>query len=456
VGAVSVGGVAAESGGGVEDCEESCVTLEIHPIANMLPRLGCAEFAILVEDIRNHGLREPIWLYQGRVLDGRHRLEACRLLGIEPETKAYDGIDPVGFVLSQNTVIGAVSPTKQSPLAGGLGSTTIVSASVPQPKPGQVARLNARLGAMLDHLRSPELIPASHPKSDASAFRKQLGWLIKESPAAVKMTITPGMAGVMMERNATDEWKNRPASENGVTRFARAMRSGRWAYTAETIVSSSSGRLLNGQHRLSACMQADVPIDVLVAFGVDDEAFKYMDIGVTRTAGHIFAIEGIPHYNYTAAVCRIVRCYLSSPTWSGNADLSGRIENDELLDFYNEHSDIPLSYPHSRKLNDEGLLPQRWGGALHYICAMKSRKAADAFFDSIASDLGHTDSKSPEYLLRKRLTSSARAPGDSKEAPLYLAAYTIQAWNARRKGDKRSIFRWRGAANPNEPFPRAI
>jgi N6-adenosine-specific RNA methylase IME4 len=78
------------------------MTLEVHPIANIFPPMGEAEFSALVKDIEQHGLREPIWLYQGRVIDGRHRLKACQSLGIEPGTHIYDGIDPVAFVVSLN------------------------------------------------------------------------------------------------------------------------------------------------------------------------------------------------------------------------------------------------------------------------------------------------------------------------------------------------------------------
>ena len=40
------------------------------------------EFAALVEDIRNHGLREPVVLYEGQILDGDNRFRACEVAGI--------------------------------------------------------------------------------------------------------------------------------------------------------------------------------------------------------------------------------------------------------------------------------------------------------------------------------------------------------------------------------------
>ena len=59
--------------------------LRIHPVASLFPEMNEAEYTSLKEDIQKHGLREPIWLSKdGRIIDGRHRYQACRELKIEP------------------------------------------------------------------------------------------------------------------------------------------------------------------------------------------------------------------------------------------------------------------------------------------------------------------------------------------------------------------------------------
>lgn len=63
------------------------------------------EYADLVADIREHGLREPVWLHRdGRIIDGRNRWRACQEIGHEAETRTYQGDDAtlVAFVLSLN------------------------------------------------------------------------------------------------------------------------------------------------------------------------------------------------------------------------------------------------------------------------------------------------------------------------------------------------------------------
>lgn len=76
----------------------------LHPAAEIFPVMDEAAFAALVADIATHGQREPILIFDGQVIDGRHRLRACEQLGLEPlvrQVSADDG-DPFGLVVSLN------------------------------------------------------------------------------------------------------------------------------------------------------------------------------------------------------------------------------------------------------------------------------------------------------------------------------------------------------------------
>src|SRR5258708_39553607 len=88
--------------------EEREAALGFHPAADLLPLLEGAEFDSLVADVRAHGLREPIVLLNGAILDGRNRYRACRAAGIEPRfeqrTPRHEGDRPLAFVLSPNLV----------------------------------------------------------------------------------------------------------------------------------------------------------------------------------------------------------------------------------------------------------------------------------------------------------------------------------------------------------------
>ena len=51
--------------------------LEYHELANIFPLIQGVEFDELVKDIQWNGLQEPIILYEGKILDGRNRYNAC-------------------------------------------------------------------------------------------------------------------------------------------------------------------------------------------------------------------------------------------------------------------------------------------------------------------------------------------------------------------------------------------
>ena len=77
---------------------------DFHPAASIFPLLDGAALTALVEDISNHGLLEPIVLYEGKVLDGRNRLRACELANVKPQFVEWDadGMTPVEWVVSKN------------------------------------------------------------------------------------------------------------------------------------------------------------------------------------------------------------------------------------------------------------------------------------------------------------------------------------------------------------------
>jgi N6-adenosine-specific RNA methylase IME4 len=81
------------------------VTYRNHPITEAFPALSDSDYETLKNDIKENGLLEPIWLDpKNRVIDGRHRLRACRELKIKPEfqeTEYAEGDIP-GVVVGLN------------------------------------------------------------------------------------------------------------------------------------------------------------------------------------------------------------------------------------------------------------------------------------------------------------------------------------------------------------------
>lgn len=66
-------------------------TYHAHELALVFPPMTEPEFSAFKADIREHGQREPITLYEGKILDGLHRYRACQELGLEPRVVRFEG-----------------------------------------------------------------------------------------------------------------------------------------------------------------------------------------------------------------------------------------------------------------------------------------------------------------------------------------------------------------------------
>lgn len=83
-----------------------------HPLSEVFPLMRESEFLRLVASIRDHGLHQPIHLYEGQILDGRLRYLACLEAGVEPRFEEYVEDDPRGFLISMNVMRQSFEPQK--------------------------------------------------------------------------------------------------------------------------------------------------------------------------------------------------------------------------------------------------------------------------------------------------------------------------------------------------------
>ena len=133
--------------------------LEVHPVADLFPMLADDELKELAEDIKARGLLQPIVLdAEGRVLDGRNRLAACELVGIEPSFVSYEGDDPDGYALSVNIARRHLTKGQQAMVAArackvSLQPTRKVAAGL-----GMSAQRITQSNVVLDH--APDLADA--------------------------------------------------------------------------------------------------------------------------------------------------------------------------------------------------------------------------------------------------------------------------------------------------------
>lgn len=132
------------------------------------------------------------------------------------------------------------------------------------------------------------------------------------------MTVTPALAESFLLAN-TDNRKKRGWWVGGL---ANMIKRGEWIPTHQGIAFSKSGKLIDGQHRLEAVVEANIPVEMLVVTDVRDDAYKVLDNGVKRTMSDLTGINV-----KTAEVCRV----LARLAYGGDTITSA----DQCLEIYN-------------------------------------------------------------------------------------------------------------------------
>lgn len=140
---------------------------------------------------------------------------------------------------------------------------------------------------------------------------------------------------------------NRKPNKAQVAYYAKMMNEGEWELNGESIKFSGSGetlRLLDGQHRLMACVEANVPFETLVVRNVEEKTFDTLDQGWLRKKGQIFSIANIPNSNNVASAInkylnmgRYTITSMGATSVGSSAVQSGekKVSPREALDEYN-------------------------------------------------------------------------------------------------------------------------
>jgi hypothetical protein len=105
--------------------------------------------------------------------------------------------------------------------------------------------------------------------------------------------ITPQRAAEML---ATSQG-NRTLKRTKIDAYTREMKAGRWKLNGETIIFDEAGHLIDGHHRLTACIRAEAPFQATVVRGVDAGCRITVDMGASRSVADALGFSGHKNVN---------------------------------------------------------------------------------------------------------------------------------------------------------------
>ena len=234
--------------------------------------------------------------------------------------------------------------------------------------------------------------------------------------------VTPKLAYDWLQKNA----RNRPPAPKVIERYAAAMKAGGWSLTGDPIRFTEAGVLIDGQHRLAACVLCGVPFESVVVTGIKPDAFNDIDQGYKRTLGHMFARDRKKNYIILAAAVGFVWRYR-------NGMDKGAIGIDDGYKIL--ASCKPLQRCANLASNFPRAIcpmPKPIIAALMALSIERHGEKAVEFWHQVGSSEGLV-AGSPQHMLYRRLREVASDESVSRDAAPALAIKAFNAWAAGSK-----------------------
>lgn len=159
----------------------------------------------------------------------------------------------------------------------------------------------------------------NQPVPTARAQRKMYSEVVR---------VTPEIAVKWLEGNV----HNRDIRDSVVTKYAEDMKAGRWGLTHQGLAFTGEkddprSKLIDGQHRLYAIVEAEVAVFMTVTWNVPEESQEYIDGGIPRTAVDVLKLAN-PDAKATPFRMAIARQMLTG------VRTQSVISRQELIEFY--------------------------------------------------------------------------------------------------------------------------
>jgi hypothetical protein len=247
--------------------------------------------------------------------------------------------------------------------------------------------------------------------------------------------ITPDMARRWMKKNVS----NRPLTEGAVDTLVDIIKLGEWCLNGASVSFNIMGQLIDGQHRLAACIKSGIPIVSTVTRNLPMEAFNSIDWVRPRSLADVLACEHQEYYTEVASSLKIVKML----EHRAHSVKGSKIRPNEMRSILERHANLKKApaamNPYKKQLR--GFLPKSVAVSLYYIFNELNHGKNKVFWDRIllGTDI---NSSMPEYILREKLIDNSKSKAKLNET--HLVALIIKTWNAVSSGRTLKSLRWGG------------
>jgi hypothetical protein len=268
--------------------------------------------------------------------------------------------------------------------------------------------------------------------------------------------ITPEIAKTYLKLNHG----NRTFSKDHANRLANNFKRGHYIYDGSPIRFDTKGHLRDGQHRLSALVQANLSLQFNVIRNLSEEAFYVMDTGRSRSVGDIIGINGIPNGIHTAALSRAVLSWRTSSNTSRNPldNFARAFDAKDVKEFYDTNPELlkDCLKRASRISGKVGGTKRVWGAFLYRLLSEGASNEDVEKFEQCVKEGKPSDASNATHVLYESLFRNAKR-NQGKLTAHELLALIVKAWKSYIKGEDIGQLKWQsGGAKPEKEFPSLL
>lgn len=251
------------------------------------------------------------------------------------------------------------------------------------------------------------------------------------------VTVTPEMAKHWLELNIDG---NRKLRKSAIDRYAIHMRNNEWPLTGQPIIFNGD-QLIDGQHRLHACVKAGVPFRTLVVRNVDCDAFQYLDLGAKRSMADALRFRNHTNVSDMAAIVRLVMAYEKDFTALSSVEFNAT--HQQLIDEIENNIDLySLAANMAMRARRNGFLKSPAGAMYVLLSKRFGQLAADKFMIPAIEGI-NLAKNDPRLSLRRFITNTK--PNAQEQLSGWIKTYN--AYTAGKGLQK--IYSWKAG----QPFP---
>lgn len=241
--------------------------------------------------------------------------------------------------------------------------------------------------------------------------------------------------------------RQRTLSQRSVDRYASDLLEGEFPFTGDPIRFNTDDELIDGQHRCSAIIAANVAAPTLVIRGLGEDMIRFFDGGRSRKFPDDLKIAGWTNHTALAALTNRVwnwehgnYGYMGVPFVRNALYADTSPTRSQLWATLQAHAELPNCTNHGQRVHHHmPNAPSSVAGFVWWLLGQVDIDAREKFFHELIEGSSTNGANYPINVLRRTLTRRMN-PSEERAGHVWIA-YFIKAYNAWAEGRTLSYLR---------------